>query len=414
VSVASSLDYDEALERWLAHSPAARTERLSTHSVLGRILAEPIRAPEAIPPFDNSAMDGFALRVPDGQLPAGHSMTPAGAQFAGDGPQQLSGEAIEITTGALVPRGFDAVVPIERVVALRDGRIELADEVRAGQNIRLRGSDIEAGVDLLQPGQLLDAEALTLLAAAGVGDVMVARVPRAAVIATGSELVDSPAQALLPGQIRNCNRPGLVARLRAAGADCVYETTIGDDSDALVAAIEAAEAAGAQMVLSSGAVSMGRHDFVPATLSRLGANVLFHKLRMRPGKPLLAARLPSGVLYAGLPGNPVSTTVGFRFFVEPLLRRLLGMTDETGLRLPLLAPLAARGGFRFHLKARLRVSPVGALAVEVLQGQESFRLAPMLAANCWAVIPADCPDLAAGSLVDVRPLCHLHSFPMIA
>src|SRR5690606_10201333 len=215
-----------------------------------------------------------------------------GAQFAGDGPGAHAAEAIEITTGALLPDGYDAVVPVER--ARREGdRLRLDEDVRRGQHIRRRGEDVAAGSAVLPGGRWIDAETITMLASLGLAEVAVARRPRVAVISTGEELVDDAAQPLRPGQIRNGNRPGLAARIEAAGAECVYQTTVGDDAEALLAAIAAAEAAGAEIITSSGAVSMGRHDFVPATLARLGANILFHRLRMRPGKPLLAARLPS-------------------------------------------------------------------------------------------------------------------------
>lgn len=406
------LDFATALARWLADAPGHASESVALGKAPGRVLAQALRARDALPPFDNAAMDGFALRMSADSLSADTLLTLSGAQFAGDGAISHAAEAVEITTGALLPAGYDAVVPVERTVREGD-RLRLAETVQRGQHIRRRGQDVEAGTEVLRPGRFIDAEVLTMLASLGLGEVTVARRPRIAVIATGRELVDDAGQTLQPGQIRNGNRPGLVARIEAAGAQCVFDTTIGDDGDALADAIGRAEAAGAQIILSSGAVSMGRHDFVPATLQRLGATSLFHKLKMRPGKPLLAARLASGIWYAGLPGNPVSAAVGFRFFVEPLIRRLLGLPDEQPVSLPLAQPLAARGGFRFHLKARLQLSD-GRLAVEVLGGQESFRIAPLLKANCWAIQTADSGNLAAGDAIAVQPLCHALPFPFLA
>ena len=407
--MSAALDYSEALARWLAGAAPLGRDTVSLAAARGRVLAEPVSAVDALPPFDNSAMDGFALRMAGDTLAAGTELSLDGAQFAGDGPSAHAAEAIEITTGALLPDGYDAVVPVER--ARREGdRLRLDEDVRRGQHIRRRGEDVAAGSAVLPGGRWIDAETITMLASLGLAEVAVARRPRVAVISTGEELVDDAAQPLRPGQIRNGNRPGLAARIEAAGAECVYQTTVGDDAEALLAAIAAAEAAGAEIITSSGAVSMGRHDFVPATLARLGTNILFHRLRMRPGKPLLAARLPSAAWYAGLPGNPVSAAVGFRFFVEPLLRRLLGLPDEQAVALPLHAALPARGEFRFHLKARLRAER-GAISVEVLGGQESFRIAPLLAATCWAIQPASDQALAAGDPIAVLPLCHALPFP---
>lgn len=407
--MSGAVDFDEALRRWLDGAPGPTLETLDLRATAGRVLAETVRAKDALPPFDNAAMDGYALRLQGDGLPAGTRCALSGAQFAGDGRIDHLAEAVEITTGALLPAGYDAVVPVERTVLDGDA-LTLAQDVRRGQHIRRLGQDVEAGVEVMRAGRWIDAEVLTMLASLGLGQIQVARRPRIAVIATGRELVDDPGVPLAPGQIRNGNRPGLVARIHAAGGECVYDTTIGDDGGALLAAISAAEAAGAEVILSSGAVSMGRHDFVPATLERLGVRCLFHKLKMRPGKPLLAARLPSGAWYAGLPGNPVSAAVGFRFFVEPLMRRLLGLPDEQPAALPLAHPLADRGGFRFHLKARL-VLREGRVAVELLHGQESFRIAPLLAATCWAVQPADSGPLDLGAPIATYPLCHAQALP---
>jgi molybdopterin molybdotransferase len=165
--------------------------------------------------------------------------------------------------------------------------------------------------------------------------------------------------------------------------------------------------AGANIIVTSGAVSMGRYDFVPQALERLGAQTLFHKVAIRPGKPLLFARLPDNVLLFGLPGNPIAVAVGLRFFVEPALRVMLGMPPETPYRVPLGKPYGKKPRLRFHLKSRLHVNNEGRLVVEVLEGQESYRIRPLADANAWAVVPADVDALPAGALVDVYGMGHL-------
>ena len=182
---------------------------------------------------------------------------------------------------------------------------------------------------------------------------------------------------------------------------------VGDEPDLFRIALADALAAGADVIVSTGAVSMGRHDFVPDTLRGLGAQLHFHKVRIRPGKPLLFARLAGGALFFGLPGNPVSCAVGERFFVEPAVRALLGMDPEMPLRVPLAVEFSARAPLRFHLKGRLDCGASGQLRAHVLAGQESFRILPLVASNAWIVIPESSAKMTAGTFVDVHGLGHL-------
>jgi molybdopterin molybdotransferase len=230
------------------------------------------------------------------------------------------------------------------------------------------------------------------------------------VLCTGRELVDHPAQALAPGQIRNSNGPFLAARLPLAGADVVHVETVGDDVAAFEAALRRALDAGAKVIISSGAVSMGRYDFVPQALERIGAETLFHKVAIRPGKPLLFARLPDDVLLFGLPGNPIAVAVGLRFFVEPALRVMLGLPNETPHRMPLFNNYSKKPRLRFHLKSCLHIDAQGRLSAEVLDGQESYRIRPLANANAWTIVPADIDTLPAGAMVDVYGPSHLE-FP---
>ena len=213
-------------------------------------------------------------------------------------------------------------------------------------------------------------------------------------------------QALAPGQIRNSNAAFLAARIPACGAELVHRETVPDEPALFEAALARARAADADIVISTGAVSMGRFDFVPAVLDRVGAVTLFHKVAMRPGKPLLFAKLPNRALYFGLPGNPVSSVVGFRFFVEAALRTMLGLGREQPWRLPLAHDASKKPGFRLHQKARLQLGSTGRLHVHLLQGQESFKTRPLIEARVWAALPADVSKLGRGDNVDVFPLGH--------
>ena len=392
---------------------AQSVERVPAMQSLGRVLAEDVLSPIDLPPFDNTAMDGYALHGGGETIASGREFDVRGEQAAGDGESRVDGQgAWEIMTGARIPDGLDAVVPVEQIEVLdrdtddRATRIRLTAAVAPGQHVRRAGEDIAQGALALAAGTWLGPQHLLLAAGLGIAELPLRQRPKVALLCTGRELVDDPAQPLLPGQIRNSNGPFLAARLQAAGAEVVLRETVPDDVEAFQQALSRALAAGAQVVLSTGAVSMGRYDFVPPTLSALGAEILFHKVAMRPGKPLLFARLPGGQLYFGLPGNPVSSAIGLRFFVEAALRVMLGLPEERAWRLPLLQATKKKPGFRLYQKARLQLGADGRLGVELLKGQESFKTRPLLAATVWAALPADAAELPAGSPVDIYPPGH--------
>lgn len=407
------IGYDEALALIRAQCARLPCERVAAARALGRVLASAIDSGEDLPPFANSAMDGFALRVGSQTLTAGTELDVIGASAAGDAQAAARDGAWEIMTGACLPEGMDSVIPVEQVEVLardaedRPRRIALRADVTPGQHVRARGEDVARGARVIDAGTCLAAEHLAVLAALGVAEVDVVRRPRVALLNTGRELVDDPRQPLAPGQIRNSNGPLLGARLRAAGAELVAQQVVGDDAQAFVTALDEVLASRADLVLSTGAVSMGRYDFIPDVLRAQGARILFHKVRIRPGKPILLARLAGGALFFGLPGNPVSSVVGLRFFVEPALRALLGMVHERALRVRLANSAGKPVALRRHLKARLHADAQGQLAVQVLGGQESFKLAPLLQANAWVVIDEDAGEVAPGTLVAVYGLGHL-------
>ena len=401
------ISYASAIQQILHACNPLPPENVALEQSVGRVLAQDVHAEADLPPFDNSAMDGFALFGDGATLARGREFTVAGSHAAGDGIAAYSVDACEIMTGASLPDGLDSVVPVEQVSVLQrddQGRplqIRLNADVAATANVRRRAQDVAVGDRVALAGTQVTPASHMLLAALGVATLAVRpRVP-VALFPTGRELVDDPAQALLPGQIRNSNGPFLADRLSESGACVVHRETVGDDAQAFIAALERGLEAGAKVVLSTGAVSMGRHDFVPDALRSLGATIVFHKVAIRPGKPLLFALLPGGQLYFGLPGNPVSSAVGMRFFVEPALRAMLGLPREQPLLLPLAAEARKKAGLQFLLKAQVRMDEQARLKVEVLAGQESFRITPLLAANAWASLDEAAETLPAGALVRV-------------
>ena len=400
------LDVENALAKVLECALPLAPEKVPLMASLGRVLAVDVSSPEDLPPFDNSAMDGFALPLTGAIAAAGSVFDVMGEQAAGDAAQGLN-VACEIMTGARLPTGLDAVVPVEQTEVLSrsaDGRalrIRVGSEVRPGQHVRHSGEDIACGELVLSAGSRIGPTQLMLLAGLGVAQLSLRPRPRVALMCTGRELVDDPAQALASGQIRNNNAPYLRARILAAGAELIAYRTVPDDVTVFVGELRSALAACAQVLISTGAVSMGRYDFVPDALRELGAQIVFHKVRMRPGKPILFARLPSGQLYFGLPGNPASSAVGLRFFVEPLLRVLLGLPQEKPLLLPLAEAARKAAGFKMYQKARIEIHPDARLQVRLLAGQESFKVRPLTQANAWAALPEDAEALPAGTLVEV-------------
>lgn len=397
------IPYADALKLLLAEPHALEDEWCRSSDVSSRFLAEPVHAPRALPPFTNAAMDGYAFASEGSVLAAGGEYEVGGLIAAGTPPPANAESKVwEITTGAALPTGLDCIVPLERVERLEGGRIRLREGLIGGQNVRQRGSDVAIGTQVGAAGQRVDPALRMMLAALGIDRIKVRRRPRVALLSTGAELIANPSLPLGEGQIYAANAPYLEASLHAMGVEVIANTTVGDDAQAFATQLREI-ASRVDVVVSTGAVSMGRHDFIPASLRAADARLLFHKVAIRPGKPLLAASLQEGPLFIGLPGNPIAAAVGFRFFVVPVLRALLGMPPETPLRVPLMESVRVTAGLRRFLKARLSYGASSGIGLQLLEGQESYRIGSLLQANAWAVLDEDANELPAGALVDVLP-----------
>ncbi|UCG71352.1 MAG: molybdopterin molybdotransferase MoeA [Chromatiales bacterium] len=405
------ITYSEALEQIVAALKPAAPVTVGPGAALGAGLGKPVASRLNVPDFDNAAMDGIAVRAADvAQAAAGRPVTlrVIGVAPAGHRSEQNvdAGQAVEIMTGAPMPPGADTVIPVERVEWREaDGGdklalVEMATE--RGRNVRRAGEDFCAGDQLLAAGNVLSPEAVMNLAAGGVDEVVAVLPPAVAVITTGSELAASGAPTGT-GKIRDSNGPYLAAGLAPMGGALVGMHSAADEPDALAAAMTAA-AAGAQLVLTTGGVSAGKFDCVPAAVVAAGGEVLFHKVAIRPGKPMLFAALPDDRWLLGLPGNPVAVAVGLRFFVAPALRVLRGLAPEQALPARSSHAIRKRPDLRFFGKASATVSAAGQLEVALLPGQESFRVRPLLAANCWAIVAEDRDEVAPGELIEIAPL----------
>jgi molybdopterin molybdotransferase len=396
--VAGLLSIGEAQQLILTHARPLPPEPVPIEAAAGRVLAEAACAAVDLPPFPSSAMDGFAVRAADtpGRLPV-TGRIPAGAPAAGS---LESGQAMGIATGGVVPDGADAVIPIEYVVD-NDNDIEVQRAAESGDHVRPQGGDIRAGEVVAEAGTTLTPARLGALAAAGVAEVLCARRPRAAVVPTGTEL-RRPGEALGPGQIYESNGLILAAQLKAAGAEAFVDAAVADDEEAHRLAL--GRALEADLVVTSGGVSVGPHDLVRRVEAELGVEEVFWRVAVKPGKPI-AFGVREGTLVFGVPGNPVSALVGFELFVAPAVRALLGVPDP----LPLfergrLAGARRRNAERDELlRARLRRSEDGTV-LEPLSGQESHMIARAADADALVFVPRGEGELADGAPVEYLPL----------
>jgi len=388
------ISVEEAQGLILEHVEPLPAEAVSLRDARGRVLADTATAAVDLPPFDSSAMDGFALRSVDtpGRLPVAHRIA-AGSPA----PRELeAGEAMGIATGGVVPPGADAVIPLEDVVD-NDNTIEVAERVDPGANVRPAGGDMHRGDVVVERGARLGAPQLAALAAAGRPQVAVAPRPRAAVVATGSEL-RPPGEPLLPGQIYEANSILLEAQLVSAGAEVQRLASVADEEEAHREAL--ARGLEADVLVTSGGVSVGPHDLVRAILGELGVEEVFWGVSVKPGKPI-SFGVSGRRLVFGLPGNPVSVLVGFELFVRPALLALQGFRDPLPLfeRGALGASLKRNPGRDELVRARLAIGPEGSI-VEPLAGRESHMIARAAGADALILVARGEGELSAGEPVD--------------
>jgi molybdopterin molybdotransferase len=380
------LTVEEARERILASFQPLQSEEVPLTAALGRVLAEDAVAGESLPPFANSAMDGYAVRSEDTTSAA--SATHVRLRLAGEVPagkvypgRVEAGEAVRILTGAPLPDGADAVIQQE-LTDVRDGWVSLEQPVPQSTNVRAAGSDVRPGTLLAPAGMELGPAEIALLAALGVHPVRVRRRPDVAILSTGDEL--APLGELPgPGQIRESNSSYLTAAVLRAGGQPRPLGIAHDRVDELRAKLE--QARGADLILSSGGVSVGDYDLVKQILAEQG-NIEFWRVRMRPGKPLAFGWLGDTPLL-GLPGNPVSAAVTFELFGRPAIRRMLG---SSRVERPLVEVVLAgedipRGDRRHYVRARLE-SEKGTLAAYPTGAQGSHIISSLRGATAYVVI----------------------------
>lgn len=396
LAVSELISVSDARARVLAAVPdPGAAEPVPVHQAAGRVLAHDLRAAGDVPPFPNSAMDGYAVRAGE----SGRRLRVVGESRAGrpadGGPGE--DEAIRISTGAALPPGAEGVIRQEDTLE-EHGEVVLHAAVRSGQNVRAAGEDMRTGEVALEGGTELQAAALALAVAAGAAELPCAARPRVMILCTGDELRE-PGTALGPGEIHNSNAVGLAAMAASAGALVQGSGRVSDGRAATEAALRDA-LADPDVLVVSGGVSVGPHDHVKPALAALGVDEQFWGVSLRPGKPTWFGVAPGGALVFGLPGNPVSALVTFRLFVAPALRAMQGAEPESGATSALLLEPIAREpreqAVRVHLESRedtLRATPDAA--------QGSHQLKALAEADGLALVPRGEGSVIAGEAVDV-------------
>jgi molybdopterin molybdotransferase len=385
---------EEALEAILATATLTATERLPLDRCAGRVLAShAVVAATDVPPFDNSSMDGFALRAAD----APGELRLAGEVAAGQGapPSVEAGTALRIMTGAPMPAGADAVVPLEEADE-RGGKVRVP-AVQAGAYVRPAGLDTHAGDSFQLPAEPLTPASIAVLASLGIGEVEVRLRPRVSILSTGDELV-SPGGPLGPGQIHDANSASLAASVEEAGGE-PFILPIGPDDPGAIEGLVRWGRAVSDVLIASGGVSVGRYDHVRSVIERIGS-LEFWRIRVQPGKPLAYGAIEGRPVF-GLPGNPVSALVTFELFVRPLLRAMLGLAGDGRPRVPARAEDQMPKDEERRAYLRVVVSRDGdGYVARSAGGQASSQLRPLASANALLIVPEGEPAAEAGQTYD--------------
>jgi molybdenum cofactor synthesis domain-containing protein len=400
MSPSSRISIEEARRAVLEHATRLDAEEVPLDDALGRVLADDAVAPNDLPPFSSSGMDGFAVQARDTSDP------PARLRIVGEaragalaGMAVEPGTAIRVSTGAQIPQGADAVVRQE-ITEAGDDEVVVLEAVAPGNDVRYAGEDIPSGATILQAGTLLGAAEIGGLAAVNIARPAVVRRPRVALVSTGDELID-PGPELEPGQIRDATRPAVTAGVREAGADVIRTLRVGDDRAATVATLEEAMR-GADVVVTIGGVSVGPHDHVRPALESLGARQVFGRVSLKPGGQVCFYVAADDTLVFALPGNPASALTAFRVLAVPALYALLGRSQTLH---------TARGVAEVDLPGTIGRTSVIRCSAEMRDDgwhvtpngdQRSHILTSMLGLPALALVPDDREVLRAGEPVDIE------------
>jgi molybdopterin molybdotransferase len=394
------ISYEEASRLLISHIPPQRRTTVSLSQALGRVLCCDIEANQDVPAFDKSVMDGYAVRSGD-MMSAANTARVVGEVLAGELPDFSLGlnEAASIMTGAPLPSGADAVVMVEKAERLDNSKVILYASAQSGENVAFRASEVACGDVVLNRGQLIEAAQIGVLAMFGKTEVEVTESPQIGILPTGSEIVEVSENPGI-GQIRNSNAPMLTAQSQQLGLMPIVYPVITDDIDTTRSALEAGLEQVDLLVLTGG-VSMGKHDYVPQVLQSMGVDLIFHKVAIKPGKPILFGRRGERLVF-GLPGNPVSSFVTFELFVRPAIRHWMGHKSPFHVEVEACLERAVcnEGDRDFFAPGKAAFAQDG-IAIDPVETKGSADLVAFSRANSLIHLGACCGELAAGTLVKI-------------
>ena len=399
-------NYLEALTIIQNEIPAIGTQQLDTKSANG-VVAEDIFSNNPVPSFSNSAMDGFCLQselTKNATSDNPVELKINGTIFAGDQPptDAKGSGSYEIMTGSMMPDYMDSVLTVEKGEVIEKNGCKiliLSEPVINGANVRKVGEDYQQGELILSKGTLINDHHKIGLIMNNHRKVKVYKKPSIGILTTGNELeIDSPSS------VPNSNGPFLESAVNTLYLKCIENLHSGDELSVIKEKIQKLRDKNANLILTSGGVSAGKADFIPAALVEMGAEILFHKLWIRPGKPILMAKFPDGAIVFGLPGNPVSVAVGFRFLASQAIRVMQGRGVEKPICSINMKDYKKSEKFCLFGKAIASVNKNGQIQTEVMTGQESFKVKPFRDANCWAMIPEGVETIRKGDQISIFPL----------
>lgn len=400
----SMLNADKALALILHEAKPLQRERVRLRKAAGRTLAEDILAKENVSPFDNSSMDGFAVRSAD--LATATKRKPALLTIVGESSAGKpfartlgTGETVRVMTGAMIPQGVDAVVPLEMVKELEPGRVAFQAPCAIGANIRRAGEDIRKGERVLTKGTLLTPAHVAVLASLGYARVRVTRKPKVNILATGDELV-APDETPGEGQIRNSSSYALAGYVEHAGGEATILGIVKDRKRKIRKAV--ASALACDLLLVSGGVSVGKYDLVKDVFARVGVELKFWRVNIKPGKPLAFGTYKNTLVF-GLPGNPASTGVTFLTFVRPAILAMLGQPFVPPLRMTAILDqgLEKHDAKRYYIRG-IVTSANGVLHVRTTGTQSSGVMSSMAKANCFIILRESDSSVRKGSRVEIE------------
>jgi molybdopterin molybdotransferase len=400
------LNADKALQIILKTAKPLSRERVKLRNALGRTLAEDVVANENVPSFNNSAMDGFALRSSD--ISRASKNTPITLALVGESsagsvfqPKLGKGAAVRIMTGAKIPDGADAIVPVELANVLDDTHVQFLSATKKGSHVRRAGEEIKSKEVVLKKGELLSPARLGVLASLGRSKVRVTRQPRVNILATGSELV-KVGKRIAEGQIRNSSSYALAGFVEEAGGEAAMLGIVKDKKKRIRNAIK--KGLTCDILLITGGVSVGKYDLVKDILSHVGVEIKFWRVNIKPGKPLLFGRFKNTLVF-GLPGNPVSTGVTFLQFVRPAINKMLGRPLQRPMRLlAVLDEAIKKKDRRRHFVRGLATSRNGMIHVRTTGTQSSAVLSSIAKANCLILLPEAVSSMKRGRKVEIELL----------